>query len=103
MVHSDRGVRYAGTDFSNVLQRQGFVQGMSRKGNCRDNAVAESLFHSIKTRLIHHRRFQNAAEAEQALFNYIEIYYNRQRKHSTNGYQSPAHFEMEWWNNRKAA
>lgn len=103
MVHSDRGVQYASADFRGVLQRQGFVQSMSRKGNCWDNAVAESFFHSIKTQLVHHRRFQDAAEAEQALFHYIEVYYNRQRKHSTNGYKSPAHYELEWWGNRKAA
>ena len=53
--------------------------------------------------MIHHRTFQNVAEAEQALFNYIEIYYNRRRKHSTNGYKSPAHYETEWWDKRKAA
>ena len=53
--------------------------------------------------MIHHCTFQNVAEAEQALFNYIEVYYNRQRKHSTNGYKSPARYELEWWDNRKAA
>ena len=52
---------------------------------------------------VHYYRFQNVAAAEQALFNCIAIYYNRQRKHSTNGYKSPAHFELEWWYNRKAA
>jgi putative transposase len=103
MIHSDRGVQYASADFRGVLQKQGFVQSMSRKGNCWDNAVAESFFHSIKTQLIHHCRFQNVAEAEQALFNYIEVYYNRQRKHSTNGYKAPALYEQEWWNNRKTA
>jgi putative transposase len=103
MIHSDRGVQYASADFRGVLQKQGFVQSMSRKGNCWDNAVAESFFHSIKTQLIHHCRFQSIAEAEQALFNYIEVYYNRQRKHSTNGYKAPALYEQEWWNNRKAA
>ncbi len=103
MVHSDRGVQYASGDFRAVLRKQGFVQSMSRKGNCWDNAVAESFFHTIKTQLIHHCRFQNVAEAEQALFNYIEVYYNRQRKHSTNGYKAPAQYELEWWNNRKAA
>ena len=103
MVHSDRGVQYASSDFRAVLQKHSFVQSMSRKGNCWDNAVAESFFHTIKTQMIHHCTFQNVAEAEQALFNYIEVYYNRQRKHSTNGYKSPAHYELEWWNNRKAA
>lgn len=103
MVHSDRGVQYASGDFRAVLQKHGFLQSMSRKGNCWDNAVAESFFHSIKTQLIHHCRFQNVAEAEQTLFSYIEVYYNRQRKHSTNGYRSPAQYEMEWWNYKKAA
>jgi len=103
MVHSDRGVQYASQDFRAVLQKHHFVQSMSRKGNCWDNAVAESFFHSIKTQMIHHSKFQNVAEAEHALFNYIEVYYNRQRKHSTNGYKSPANFEREWWDNRKAA
>jgi putative transposase len=103
MVHSDRGVQYASSDFRAVLQKHGFVQRMSRKGNCWDNAVAESFFHTIKTQMIHHCTFQNVIEAEQALFNYIEVYYNRQRKHSTNGYKSPAHYEQEWWDKRKVA
>lgn len=103
MIHSDRGVQYASADFRGVLQKQGFVQSMSRKGNCWDNAVAEYFFRSIKTQLIHHCRFQNVAAAEQALFNYIEACYNRQRKHSTNGYKAPALYEREWWHNRKVA
>ncbi len=103
MIHSDRGVQYASSDFRAVLKKQVFIQSMSRKGNCWDNAVAESFFHTIKTQMIHHCKFQNAAEAEQAIFNYIEVYYNRRRKHSTNGYKSPAQYELEWWNNRKAA
>lgn len=103
MVHSDRGVQYASSDFRAVLQKHHCVQSMSRKGNCWDNAVAESFFHTIKTQMIYHCKFQNVMEAEQALFNYIEVYYNRRRKHSTNGYKSPVQYEMEWWNNRKAA
>ncbi len=103
MVHSDRGVQYASREFRAVLQKHRFIQSMSRKGNCWDNAVAESFFHTIKTQMIYHRHFQNVMEAEQALFNYIEVYYNRRRKHSTNGYKSPAQYEMDWWNNRKAA
>jgi putative transposase len=103
MVHSDRGIQYASKDFRTILKNQGFVQSMSRKGDCWDNAVAESFFHSIKTQMIHHYKFQSIAEAEQAIFNYIEVYYNRQRKHSTNGYKAPALYEQEWWFNRKAA
>ena len=53
--------------------------------------------------MIHHCRFQNVAEAEQAIFNYVEVYSNRQRKYSINGYKSPVEYELEWWNNRKAA
>jgi len=103
MIHSDRGIQYASHDFRAVLHKHGFIQSMSRKGNCWDNAVAESFFHTIKTQMIHHCKFQNIAEAEQAIFNYIEVYYNRRRKHSTNGYKSPAQYELEWWGNRKAA
>lgn len=78
-------------------------KSMSRKGNCWDNAVAESFFHTLKTQLVFHRRFKDEEEAEQALFNYIEAYYNRRRRHSSNGYQSPATFENEWANWKKVA
>ena len=61
-----------------------------------DNAVAESFFHTLKTQCLYHQRFSNRAEAEQALFRYIEIYYNRRQLHSTNGYKSPAFYELEW-------
>ena len=96
LIHSDRGVQYASQEFRTLLQKKGFVQSMSRKGNCWDNAVAESFFHTLKTQLVFHRRFKDPEEAEQALFNYIEAYYNRRRRHSSNGYQSPAMFENEW-------
>ncbi len=76
---------------------------MSRKGNCWDTAVAESFFHTIKTQLIHHCQFKTMEEAEKIIFQYIEIYYNRQRKHSTNDYKSPAEYETEWWEERKVA
>ena len=103
MIHSDRGIQYASGDFRAILKKHRFIQSMSRKGNCWDNAVAESFFHSIKTQMIHHCKFQNVAETEQALFNYIEVYYNRRRRHSTNGYKSPVNYELECWNNKKAA
>ena len=96
MMHSDRGIQYASCEFRQILRGHRFVQSMSRKGNCWDNAVAESFFHTIKTQLIHHRRFKTVKEARQALFWYIEVYYNRKRKHSTNGYQSPADYERQW-------
>ncbi len=98
MVHSDRGVQYASLEFRKVLKKNGFIQSMSRKGNCWDNAVAESFFHTIKTQLIYHIRFNNFEEAERILFKYIEVYYNQRRKHSTNGWKSPARYEQEWYN-----
>lgn len=103
MIHSDRGVQYASRDFRETLKRHNFIQSMSRKGNCWDNAVAESFFHTLKTQLTHHVSYKNSQAAEQSLFNYIEIYYNRRRRHSTNGYKSPADFENEWVNYPKAA
>jgi len=96
LVHSDRGVQYASSDFRRLLKENHCVQSMSRKGNCWDNAVAESFFHTLKTQLIYHVRFREKGEAELALFNYIEIYYNRRRRHSTIGYKTPAMFEMDW-------
>lgn len=103
MIHSDRGVQYASRDFRSILEGRKFVQSMGRKGNCWDNAVAESFFHTIKTGLIHHRRFQTAIEAEKALFNWVEVYDNRRRKHSTNNQKSPARYEQEWRNERVVA
>ena len=76
---------------------------MSRKGDCWDNAVAESFFHTLKTQLLYHKKFLNRQEVEQELFSYIEVYYNRRRRHSTNGYKSPASYEAEWEKMKNAA
>lgn len=103
MVHSDRGVQYASKEFKSNLKLHGFVQSMSRKGDCWDNAVAESFFHTLKTQLIHHVRFKTFEEAERILFKYIEMYYNQRRKHSANGWKTPAHCEQAWHNLRKVA
>jgi len=103
MVHSDRGIQYACRDFREKLSTHGFIQSMSRKGNCWDNAVVESFFHTLKTQLTHHVCFKNDQEAEQSLFNYIEVYYNRRRRHSTNNYKSPVSFEEEWVEYKKVA
>ena len=104
MIHSDRGVQYASSAFRSILRRNGFVQSMSRKGNCWDNAVTESFFHTLKTQLIHHVKFKNRKDAERKLFVYIEAYYNRRRRrHSTNGYLSPAEFEKRYTKLRLAA
>ena len=103
MIHSDRGVQYASKDFKNLLNRYGSIQSMSRKGDCWDNAVAESFFHTLKTQLIHHVKIRTYEEAGRNLFQYIEIYYNRRRKHSSNGWKTPAHCELEWYNFKKVA
>jgi putative transposase len=103
IVHSDRGIQYASIDFRKQLKIKGFVQSMSRRGNCWDNAVAESFFHSLKTQLVYHVRYLSREEAERSLFWYIEVYYNRQRKHSTNGYVAPALYEQQWWEMKKVA
>jgi putative transposase len=95
IFHSDRGVQYASTDFRDVLRAYGFIQSMSRKGNCYDNAVAESFFHTLKTEHVYDYRYKSRAEARQSIFEYIEMFYNRQRRHSALGYRSPVSFELE--------
>ena len=93
IIHSDRGVQYACKDFRKVLLKHRFVQSMSRKGDCWDNAVAESFFGIIKSELIHHERFKGPQDTLKAIFEYIEVFYNRKRKHSTLGYNTPDQFE----------
>lgn len=84
IFHSDRGIQYAYAAFRNYLNHSKLVtQSMSRKGNCWDNAVAESFFKSIKTELIYHHNYQTREQAELQIFKYIEIWYNRKRRHST--------------------
>ena len=95
LVHSDRGSQYASDRYQQLLSDNGFICSMSRKGNCWDNAVAESFFHTLKTELIHHEDFQTREEAHKAIFEYIEVFYNRQRKHSTNGYLAPFVYEQK--------
>jgi transposase InsO family protein len=95
IFHSDRGVQYASADFRNVLNSHGFIQSMSRKGNCYDNAVAESFFHTLKIEHVYDYRYETRAEARQSIFEYIEMFYNRQRRHSALGYRSPVSFELE--------
>jgi transposase InsO family protein len=94
VIHSDRGVQYACKDFRQLLEKHGFLQSMSRKGNCWDNAVAESFFSIIKSELIHHERFRGPQDTLKALFEYIEVFYNRKRKHSTLCYITPAQYEQ---------
>ncbi len=91
--HTDRGSQYASDSHRKLLAEHNILQSMSRKGDCWDNAVSESFFHSLKTELVHHERFKTRAEANQAIFEYIEVFYNRQRLHSTNDYMSPVNYE----------
>jgi len=95
IFHSDRGIQYASTDCRDVLMAYGFIQSMSRKGNCYDNAVAESFFHTLKTEHVYDYRYETREEARQSIFEYIEMFYNRQRRHSALGYRSPISFELE--------
>jgi putative transposase len=95
IIHSDRGSQYASIAFRLLLQRSGFRQSMSGKGNCYDNAQAESFFSRFKAELIEGGVFENLEQAESEVFSYIEGYYNRVRIHSSLGYKSPLEFEAE--------
>lgn len=95
IIHSDRGVQYACTGFTEELEKRRFVPSMSRKGNCWDNSVAESFFHLLKTELVYQGQWRGYADVHHALFEYIEIFYNRERTHATLGYLSPAQFEQQ--------
>jgi len=87
--HSDRGVQYACDPYREVLERHGIRQSMSRRGNCLDNAPMESFFASLKKEHVHQARFHTREAAKAAVFDYVEIFYNRQRLHSAIGYRTP--------------
>lgn len=91
--HSDRGSQYASDSHRAILKDHGIIQSMSRKGDCWDNAVAESFFHTLKTELTNHYQFNNQKEAKNIIFEYIEVFYNRIRIHSANNYLAPVEFE----------
>lgn len=93
--HTDQGVVYATSSYRALLNQHGMIASMSRKGNCLDNAVAESFFSNLKNELTWHYTFQSRAEARAAIFDYIELFYNRQRIHQTLGYVSPAPMRIE--------
>ena len=95
IIHSDRGSQYASTWFRSLLRQNGFQQSMSGKGNCYDNAQAESFFSRFKAELIEGGVFENIEQARSEIFSYIEGYYNRVRLHSGLGYKSPLEFEAE--------
>lgn len=91
--HSDRGSQYASADYRAALDAEGMVCSMSRKGNCWDNAVAESFFATLKTELVYLTKFKTREEAKRAIFEFIESFYNHRRRHSAIGYVSPVDFE----------
>ena len=93
IFHSDRGSQYASKDLRDLLSANGMIQSMSRKGNCFDNAVIESFFHTLKTELVRFENFQTREEAKMKIFDYIEIYYNRQRIHSSIDYFTHVEYE----------
>jgi transposase InsO family protein len=93
--HTDRGSQYASDSHRALLKEHGITQSMSRIGNCWDNAVSESFFHTLKTELVHHQHYQTRAEAKQDIFEYIEVFYNRERIHSANNYLSPVEYELQ--------
>lgn len=93
VAHSDRGSQYAADEYRRKLAVAGIVASMSRKGNCYDNAHVESFFHSLKTELVYRRNFRTREEAKQAIFAWIETWYNRQRRHSSLEYMSPEEYE----------
>lgn len=92
--HTDQGIQYRANDYQAILATHGMIASMSRKGNCHDNAVAESFFSHLKNERVYHRDFADRDEARSAIFDYIEVFYNRQRLHQTLGYQSPVDYEM---------
>ncbi len=96
MHHSDRGCQYTSKEFRELALRHGIKLSMSAKGHCYDNAVAESFFHTLKTEETHLKRYRTREEGQSAIFEYVEVFYNRKRLHSTLGYISPTDFEEGW-------
>ena len=91
--HSDRGIQYAASNYRDLLVANGIECSMSRKGNCWDNAVTESFFATLKKELVQDSDWKTRDEARSAVFDFIEVWYNRERKHSALGYVSPAEYE----------
>lgn len=99
IFHSDRGVQYASYDYQDLLREHGCIQSISAKGCCYDNACAESFFSSLKKDMLYGRKFKTRAEAKQAIVEYIELFYNPKRLHSTLGYKSPREFKELYYAN----
>ena len=96
LIHSDRGVQYRGNEYQEALRMHGLRCSMSRKGNCWDNAVMESFFSRLKVELIYAENYKTVEEARSGVFEYIEMFYNRTRRHSAIGYVSPYDFERQY-------
>lgn len=101
--HSDRGSQYCSHDYQRLVSQFGMQASMSRRGNCYDNAPIESFWGTLKNELVHHRRYRTRAEAIQEITEYIEIFYNRYRRHSKLGYLSPATFTRQFYAKQLAA
>ena len=95
ILHSDQGSQYSSYDYTKLAKEYNITLSMSRRGNCYDNAVAESFFHTLKVELIHGKTYITRQEAKTAIFEYIEGFYNRQRRHSYLGYLSPDEYEKK--------
>jgi len=95
ICHSDRGSQYCSNDYQAILKKYGLICSMSRKGNCWDNAVAESFFHTLKTELVYLEKYATRKQAKESIFHYIEVYYNRIRRHSVLGFVAPEVFEQQ--------
>lgn len=95
--HSDRGSQYTSQDFQGLLEFYGMIASMSGAGNCFDNATAESFFHTLKTEHVYFENYKTREQAKESIFEYVEVFYNRKRRHSTLGYVSPVTFENQWY------
>jgi transposase InsO family protein len=93
--HSDRGCQYASVEYQSLLSRHGLISSMSRAGDCWDNAVVESFFATLKTELVRDTNWHTRLDARRAVVEFIEVWYNRQRRHQTLGYRTPVQYEME--------
>ncbi len=95
IVHSDQGIQYTSDECQRFMRQHGLISSMSRRGNCYDNAVAESFFHSLKTERIKRKIYTTREQARRDIFDYIEVFYNQKRRHSFNNHQSPVEFERQ--------
>ena len=100
ILHSDRGVQYTSYEYKNITGAQGALLSMSNRGNCYDNAAMESFFHTLKTEHVYFNKYKTRQEAANSIFEYIEVFYNRRRIHSTLNYLSPLEFEQKFESSR---